>query len=179
MGRAHDAPASDGVAAQTTVSDPSTPTSDDPDAVALAAKARSQRADLRQALLGVESAVAAPVPGRVQSWRQAVHDALIGLRTAWERHLAVTEGPGGVLEDVMLHAPHLARAVEHIRSDHRVIEELLNEATTSARLMDPVPDAATAVREETLGVMEALVRHRGRGSDLMYDAYATDVGGSE
>lgn len=141
--------------------------------------ARSQRADLRQALLRVESAVAAPVPGRVQTWRESVHDALVGLRTAWERHLAVTEGPEGVLDDVMSTAPHLARAVDHIRSDHRVIEELLTEVTMSARLMDPVPDAAATVREETLGLLEALVRHRGRGSDLMYDAYATDVGGSE
>lgn len=150
-----------------------------PDAGRSLDAARSQRADLRQALLSVESAVTAPVPGRVEPWQQSVHDALIRLRTAWERHLAVTEGAGGVLDDVMQTAPHLGRAVDRIRSDHRVVEELLTGVTTSARRMDRVPEAATAVREQALGLLEALVRHRGRGSDLMYDAYATDVGGSE
>ena len=141
--------------------------------------ARIGRAGLHDALVEVETAISAPVPGRVDLWRSTLHEALIMLDAAFERHLAITEGGGGLFEEIMASSPHLAHAVDEIRAEHRTIGDRIGEVMISTRSMDPVPWAATAVREQALGVLEALIRHRQRGADLVYDAYTIDIGGSE
>jgi hypothetical protein len=42
----------------------------------------------------------------------------------------------------------------------------------------PVDDL-TALREEATALMGLLVRHRQTGSDLVFEAYEVDLGGSE
>jgi hypothetical protein len=68
-------------------------------------RARGPRADLRAALLALETAAARPAPNRLGSWAMQVHDALVDLNAAFERHIAVTEGPEGLLEEIRRAAP--------------------------------------------------------------------------
>jgi hypothetical protein len=141
--------------------------------------ARRQRAGLRDALVGLEATVAAPMPGRVAAWGQAVHDALATLTAAFERHLAVTEGADGLFSQILSSSPRLDRSVAAVREEHRAIGAQLAEVTAAARTLDPVSHAAADLREAALGLLAAFVRHRQHGSDLVYAAYATDIGGSE
>lgn len=141
--------------------------------------ARLQRAGLRDALVALEAAVAAPLPGRVGAWGRTVHDALATLTAAFERHLAVTEGSEGLFQEILLSSPRLEQSVAAVRDEHRSLGMQLSEVTTAARILDPVPQAAAELRETALGLLAAFVRHRQRGSDLVYEAYATDIGGSE
>lgn len=140
---------------------------------------RTQRAGLHDALMALEEAVAAPVPGRVGEWGRNVHAALVMLTAAYERHLAVTEGAEGLFAEIMATAPHCAQAVAHVRAEHQAITERLAAVTSHARTLDPVQLAAGRLREEAVGLLTAFVRHRQKGADLVYDAFATDIGGSE
>ena len=141
--------------------------------------ARVGRAGLRNALVQLEAAVAAPVPGGVHVWSRAVHEALVSLQAAFERHLAITEGPGGLMDEIMGSSPHLAHAVDMVCGEHRSIGRQIADVAADARMTDPVPAAAADVREQVLHLLEALIRHRQIGADLVYEAYAIDIGGSE
>lgn len=141
--------------------------------------ARIERAGLHDALVALEAAVAAPVPGRVADWGRAVHEALVTVTAVFERHLAVTEGADGLFADIVQTSPRCARAVAAIRAHHRTLGTELAEATAHARTLDPVQDAAAGLREHVMRLLAAFIRHRQMGSDLVYDAYATDIGGSE
>lgn len=149
------------------------------DANSAVAAARRVRAGLHNALIQLEAAVAAPVPGRVPLWSGNVHEALIMLRAAFERHLAITEGGGGLIDQIMSSSPHLAHAVDEIRSEHREIRGQIDDTAEQTRMMDPVEVAADDVRDHVMKLFDALVRHRQKGSDLVYDAFTIDIGGSE
>jgi hypothetical protein len=140
---------------------------------------RLQRAGLHDAMVALEGALAAPMPGRVGAWGLAVHHALADLASAFERHLAVTEGSHGLFRDIIASAPRLSRAARDVQSEHELIGAQIREVTTAARMLDPVPEAATALREATVELVATLARHRQKGADLVYDAYSTDIGGSE
>jgi hypothetical protein len=137
---------------------------------------RRRRAELRDALGRLEAALAAPTPGRIIEWSAAVRTRLDQLIGDFGEHVTVTEGPDGVYEDVVATAPRLARAVDQLRHDHEVIHKLLDHSAgllTTAKVDDDVTD----IRESATELMFRLVRHRQRGSDLMWEAYANDIGG--
>jgi len=137
---------------------------------------RRRRAELRDAIGRLESALAAPSPGRIVQWRQQVRTRLDQLGADFDEHIAVTEGPDGVYDDVVSSAPRLARAVEQLRHDHESILKQLDHCTSlvgSVADDDDIQD----LRDSATDLMFRLVRHRQRGSDLMWDAYASDIGG--
>ena len=129
-------------------------------------KALGQRTDLLGALGRVENALAAPTlrPG----WLQNVRSELTALREAFEHHLTVTEGEEGLFEDVIQTAPRLQHEVEVLRREHDEIEHAIEDALDPGR---PVSE----IRETAMGVLAAIVRHRQRGADLLYEAYDVDV----
>ena len=137
---------------------------------------RRRRAELRDALSRLEEALAAPAPGRVPQWAAAVRLRLEHLTNDFGDHIAVTEGPDGFYSDVVTNAPRLARAVDQLRHDHEAILKLLDH---SARLVDGAvtDDDVADVRDGATELMFMMVRHRQAGSDLMWDAYSSDIGG--
>lgn len=137
---------------------------------------RRRRAELRDALSRLEAALAAPTPGRIDEWVTLVRTRLQQLAADVAEHVSVTEGPDGVYDDVVATAPRLARAVDQLRHDHEVIHKLLDHCTSlvdTAHVDDDIMD----IRESATDLMFRLVRHRQRGSDLMWEAYANDIGG--
>jgi len=75
-------------------------------------------------------------------------------------------------------APRLGPAVERLRDEHRTISRELAQLA-EAMQKGPVGDAATWIneqRDQCVTVLGRLTRHRQRGADLTYEAYA-DVGG--
>ena len=138
---------------------------------------REQRAKLRAAMNGVESVLSSALAGRTGAWAKELQPLMTDLRDAVNRHVAVTEGPGGLFEQIQTDAPHCSPAVQKLHGEHESfqteIDEVLGKLDTGAD--DPV--AMGAVREQVTSLVGRLVRHRQRGADLIHDAYEVDIGG--
>jgi hypothetical protein len=137
--------------------------------------AARRRRELREALVAFEGALASPMRDRV-TWQVEVTDALEALGHAFEDHVAATEASGGLYDEVRETAPHLRAKANRLREEHPAITAALIEA--SARLAAPPADEADAeaVRDELQRLMGQIVRHRQHGADLVWDAYAIDIG---
>jgi hypothetical protein len=135
-------------------------------------RAKSQRAEVRSALGELEAAVAAPVAD-ADVWRKTAAGAVDRMETALDAHVDVTEGPDGLFANVLRDAPRLAHGIDVLRREH---EELRSAVHSLAERLKGQVDVGEA-REDALALMGAIVRHRHRGADLVYDAYQTDLGG--
>lgn len=141
---------------------------------ALEAAARRRR-ELRDALVAFEDALSSPAVDRA-AWRAEVAAALEALAHAFEDHVAETEAPGGLYEEMGETAPHLTAKARRLREEHPQIAATLVEA--GARLGEELADEAEldAVRDEMQRLMGRIVRHRQHGADLVWEAYAVDIG---
>jgi len=138
---------------------------------------RRRRAELRDALGALEQAMAAPASGRASAWGGRVQAALVELAADLREHIALTEGPDGLHEDVVANAPRLSNAVARLGREHTALTRLVADLL---RRVDgqPVTDGdVDAVRDLGTILLGALVRHRQRGADLVYEAYQADLGG--
>lgn len=138
---------------------------------------RAQRAELGDSMAALDAALALPV-GLGPVWRRRVRAALTELAHDLRDHVGLTEAPGGLYADLRAHAPRLSRDVEAQLADHvaflEEVDRLLDErddGLTGA-------DAVRAHREAATALIGRIVRHRQRGSDLVFEAYEVDLGGS-
>jgi hypothetical protein len=141
---------------------------------------RLRRAGLKSALSGLEIAIAAPAPGRVDEWTAGVRDALGVLEEVWTRHIVETEAPGAFLDEVVEAAPRLAKPAQRLRSEHDEILSVILDVQVQLESLAAQADAdawADRVRSVLTSLLVALARHRQRGADLVYEAYAVDIGG--
>lgn len=149
------------------------PSSSPPDQALLEAL-RRRRAELRESMSALELALAAPAPSGQVRWAERVHAALVELSADFREHIDVTEGHDGLYADLLATAPRLSDAVARLAREHTRIkdqvDDLLARTPESKEDVDKVRDHGTLL----LGV---LVRHRQRGSDLVYEAYELDLGG--
>jgi hypothetical protein len=141
--------------------------------------ARSRRADLHSALVQLEQALAAPAAGRGAEWLTGVFAALVRLREAFDEHVVGTESPDGLFAQVLRSQPRLGHAVDLLTTDHTVIRDAITDALAVVHELSERSPRAEEVREQLLDLVLALARHRQRGADLVYEAYAVDIGGSE
>ena len=150
-------------------------------ASALLRTARAQRADLREAMIRLERALARPAPGRVPEWSSLVHDALVDLAATFERHIAVTEGDSGFLAEIADHSPRLINAIQRLCDEHERISDELTLTLRHVRRMGGRSNDAdiAAMRDQVTTMLTDLVRHRQHGADLVYEAHAVDIGGSD
>jgi hypothetical protein len=139
---------------------------------------RARRAELRETINLMEAALAAPARGRAVVWGEVVHASLMMIADDFGAHVEVTEGPGGLHQAILAGDIRLANAVEALTAEHAQIAEEI--ATLVADSQPPVTeDDVDDVRERATRLLGHLVRHRQRGADLIYEAYATDVGGCD
>jgi hypothetical protein len=140
------------------------------------AELRQQRAELREAMSALEQALAAPTPGRLDSWVERVHVALVELSADFDAHVEITEGPEGLYRGVRTSPPRMSMAVERLTREHveinRMVADLVACVSTPA-----TADSANSIRELGTALLARLIRHRQRGADLVYEAYDTDIGG--
>jgi hypothetical protein len=142
------------------------------DSAASLAVARRHRVALLHRIQSFERAVAAPAgdPG----WRPRVSSRLHGLRGAFGEHIVVTEGPEGLYAELLDHAPRLARCVHVLVREHAA---LANAMSALQRRVDHPEPTVAELRAWSSDLLRELSRHRQRGADLVYEAYATDIGG--
>jgi len=81
-------------------------------------------------------------------------------------------------ESILTGALRLANAVRALADEHEFIATDIAEAIAATQA--PVgADDVEPIREQATGLLGRLVRHRQRGADLIYEAYATDIGGGD
>jgi hypothetical protein len=151
--------------------EPSSPT---PEQVFLEAL-RRHRAELRESMSALEQALAAPAPTRLDAWTQRVHVALVELSADFREHIDITEGPDGLYGGLLTTAPRLSNAVARLTREHAQIRDLVEDLLTCAS--EPEANDVNRVRDLGTALLGRLVRHRQHGSDLVYEAYAVDIGG--
>jgi hypothetical protein len=141
---------------------------------------RERRAGFRAAMGDLERAIASPARGRVDEWVGGVRTALDALRDVVDHHIFATEAPGGFLDEIVDTEPRLANQAQRLRDEHGELVDAI--AAASARLRSGTTFAedewVDAMRDRLLALLGVLVRHRQRGADLVYEAYAVDIGGT-
>jgi hypothetical protein len=138
---------------------------------------RVRRAGLKSAMSGLEVAIAAPAPGRLEEWAAGVRDAIGMLQEVWTRHVVETEAPGAFLDDLVEEAPRLYNQSLRLREEHGEILSILLEVEDRLQPDLADPEWVERLRSVLTSLLVALARHRQRGADLVYEAYAVDIGG--
>jgi hypothetical protein len=136
---------------------------------------RARRADLRESIGGLERALAAPAPNRLQAWFHRVHAALGQLSADFREHIDITEGSGGLYGELLTTEPRLSNTVARLTREHVQVRDSL--ATLLARTSGPEFPDVERVRDIGTRLLGQLARHRQRGSDLIFAAYSVDLGG--
>jgi hypothetical protein len=142
--------------------------------------AKGPRLSLRRALADFEDALAAPSPGQTGDWASRLTAVLEHVRSVWAVHVEVTEGPGGLYEEIMENTPRLANMIDRFRREHATIAGNLDAALARLQAVPDGDGSATAdeaLRTRLVQLFADLVRHRKRGLDLVYEAYHVDIGG--
>lgn len=137
---------------------------------------RRRRAELRESINSLEHALAAPATGEPELWAERVLAQLNQLAADFREHVEITEGPEGLYRDLLDTAPRLSSEVTRLTEEHDEIQKMLDDLLTFAG----TPEAGEDLdRTRDLGtrLLGRLVRHRQRGSDLVYEAYEVDIGG--
>ncbi|MDH3682084.1 MAG: hypothetical protein OEV40_19290 [Acidimicrobiia bacterium] len=133
--------------------------------------AAQRRVELKQALSQVEIAAAAPSgdPG----WRDRLLGQLELLRIALDQHVEEVEAPDGLLPELLAEAPRLANQIAVVQDEHPMLTRQVAAAIELATSSADIP----RVRAEVLDALNAIVRHRQAGADLVYEGYSVDIGG--
>ncbi len=141
---------------------------------ALEAAARRRR-ELRDSLFALEEAISSPVR-TPDAWRVVVLDRLEGLQHAFAEHVVETEKEGGLYDELEEMELHVTSRARRLREDHPDLATMIEGMV--ARFATPFPDGTdlAAVRDDVQRLMGRLVRHRQAGADLVWEAYAVDIG---
>jgi hypothetical protein len=123
----------------------------------------------------VEQALAAPAPGRWNAWAERVQVALAELSADVREHIDITQGPHGLYRAVLATAPRLTNAVAVLTREHTEIIGVVDTLLAVSGLEGN--EGVHQVRDLGTALLERLIRHRQRGSDLVYEAYEADIGG--
>jgi hypothetical protein len=138
---------------------------------------RQRREALLEAVASLEAALAAPASSA--HWRAGLGDAVSHLCTTLEDHVATTEAADGILAKVREDAPRLGSHVDRLVADHATLTAATHQLIDRLECVPTEPTKAEldALRDQSLELLAGVVRHRQRGSDLLYEAYNVDVGG--
>jgi hypothetical protein len=137
-----------------------------------------KRASLHDTSKTLVRALESAYPGREEAWMVRVDECLRDLRDRIRDHIDSTEGADGIHLEVITAQPRLANQVRRLVADHEVLRDRIDACCAMAErgIADPDPALVKAVRDDATHVVALLQRHRQRSSDLIYEAYATDIG---
>ncbi len=137
---------------------------------------RRHRAELRESMSALEDALAAPAVGDRDRWAQRVHVAAVELAGDFRQHVDITEAPDGLHREILTASPRLSGAVATLTREHVLIRGQLDSLLARVGPTEVSTDV-DRVRDLGTALLGRLVRHRQRGSDLVYEAYQFDIGG--
>ena len=132
--------------------------------------ARRRRSDLKNAISRTEAAAAAPAGD--PSWRSTLQYELANLGRALQTHIAEVEADNGLLNQLRHDTPRLVNRIDRVGAEHPLLTSDMNTLLASEK------DLGTEdLRAGVLAILLALVRHRQRGADLVWEGYSVDIGG--
>jgi hypothetical protein len=139
--------------------------------------ARSRRLALREAIDRLEGALSAP--SRQAGWADKVTRCVAQVRAAFDAHVDEVEAEGGMLVDVLENQPRLAPVVAVLRDEHVAVDDALDQLAGELVALggELDSDRVASVRRRGIELIGAVVEHRQRGADLVFDAYSVDIGG--
>ena len=140
---------------------------------------RDRRRGLRRTMTEVEEAISAALSGRPADWRATLEPRIGALRDAWSSHIAGTEGPAGLWEQVRTDAPRLDGHLRRLGREHQALAAEIAAVGEELAAAGDDENELARVREHTVAVLGRLSHHRQQGADLIYEAYTVDVGGRE
>jgi hypothetical protein len=157
------------------------PMSDDNDLTPALQQARQRRKTLHDALVHLEEATSSPAAGRVGDWANQVDKEMRDVQTAFEQHILVTEKPDGLYDEILERAPRLANNVQRLRDEHPEIQEGITHMLNRLEHDDIGGEAwpVDKARDDLQRFIGAVIRHRQKGADLVWEAYNVDIGGHE
>ena len=140
------------------------------------AETRSHRRGVRTSAMDVEDALARPAAGRTDLWRLDLRDRIASLAGAFDRHIEVSESPGGVLESVVADQPRLLHRADRLRRDHEDIHEGLHRLVVDMDLDRPLDtDEIGQIRVRVSDLLGLISHHRYLGAEFIYQGYEVDI----
>jgi hypothetical protein len=143
-------------------------------------EARKRRKTLHDTLVNLEQAISSPAAGRIADWTATVLKEVVEVREAFDQHIIATERPDGLYDEIMARAPRLAGNIRRLKDEHPEIAErtqamVLKLETVQIDGAWPLDQA----RDDLQRFIGAVIRHRQKGADLVWEAYNVDIGGVE
>lgn len=143
----------------------------------LSRQTRQEHDALLRVMHRLEAALAGAAAGRERLWNRRVLARLRELRRALSRHTSSADAADGLLGNIDMTRATLARHVEQLRGQHRLL------LTQACALLNHVRDATIqeryncqAVREQAAAMLSALRHHQALEADLIFESFYTDIG---
>ena len=140
-------------------------------------RSRQHRRGVRRASIDLEEALARPVGQEAGHWYGEVAVHVRALAEAFRHHVQQSEGPEGLLPQIVGAQSRLIPAVQAVKREHQVLLVAMSRLEAAAGPSQGADEHA--VREGALRLLHDVAVHRQRGSDLIYQAYYVDVEGGD
>jgi hypothetical protein len=142
-------------------------------------ESRANRETSNDALEVLETAFAAPGPGRELDWIKRVGASLDTFIAAIEHQSATSRSEAGLLSQIAIREPRLGwridrleRELDDLKASARSLREQITPEQDNPRV--DVPD----IRNRLMALANRYRSHRARETDLVYEAIAVDLGES-
>ena len=141
-------------------------------------RSREKRRGVQRASAELEEALARPAGQDAKVWSANTAGTVQALSEAFANHAQQSEGPGGLLSEILETAPRLAHGVDRVKQEHRDLLDQISALEDRVRGNED-PACIAGIRDEAAGLLRAIADHRQRGADLIYEAYSVDIEGSD
>jgi hypothetical protein len=137
---------------------------------------RQRRVTLQVATERLKHALAAPNAALAGTPCGDISSAARELQSCLRAHVEATEGPSGFHADMLAAAPRLAHDVEILVREHAQLAALATQIVSRCG-QDCTGDDINAIRRTGTELVAAISRHLQHGSDLIYEAFESELGG--
>jgi hypothetical protein len=143
----------------------------------LTEQARAEHDALFEAMHRLEAALASAAPGREQAWNKQVVEKLRGVVDLLDEHARSAEAADGLLAAIGAAQPRLLHRVERLRREHVALHEQARalEGQIEHHGADEFPNFRD-IRQRATWLLTALRHHRASATDLIFEAFSTDIG---
>lgn len=144
-----------------------------------ASTSRAARRQMLEAMHTLEDALARPAPGREVEWLSSVHGALALMREGLDHCDLVSFADNSLLSEIRAMQPRLEGHIHVIRDEYRSIIRL------ARMIQDEITDNAderpsiSFMRRQLRQLLANLKLHQEHETDLVYEAFQTDLGSGD